>query len=266
MTKGKLLLLTSIAVVSLAAVATGITFAAYTAAPKGYTFDGEAESFSVFSIDHYFHGGTGTKDDPYLISNPIEMRNLSKLQAMGAILASSGDSICNHFKLSNSFTWSGVDLSPIAADSDHSWKGVFDGDGKTIHGLSINATGSYAGLFGYVNGGEVKNFILSAPELTTSGTSTAGFAVGTIASGTVTEIGVYGGTSNLKTRAKMVFGGATTSAYAIVGSGSPTKINFLSSVENANLDTPTTYTYTATKASAASLYLWLNGASVSDSN
>lgn len=245
----------------LAGAATGITLAAvYTNPSENYAFNGSSsgteEPFQTFSIAHYFHGGTGADSShAYEIANPIELRNLSKLQARGLIAAGT------YFKLLNSFTWSGDDLTPIGADSSHAWAGKFDGGGKVIHGLQITASGSYGGMFGYVDGGEVQNFVLSAPKLTTSGASTSGFAVGYLKAGSAcTKIGIYGGTEYLKCRAVMELGGATTNANCIVGSGSATKLNFIPSV-TANLDVETAKTF-ATATTAGTYNLWLDGASV----
>ncbi len=244
-----------------AGVATGVTLAAtYTNPVESYTFDGSTNDFQSFSVAHYFHGGTGASAGAaYEISSPIELRNLSKLQEAGLIADGT------YFKLVNSFSWSGASLTPIGSSSKP-WKGNFDGDGKTIHGLVVNASGcTYSGMFGYMNGGSVQNFILSAPQLTTTGASTVGFAVGRVNSGTCTKIAVYGGTANLKCRAKLVLGGATTSANAIVGAGTSTCINFTNSVPNTNLSAATAHTY-ASATTAGTYYLWLNGGTVTNSN
>ena len=42
--------------------------------------------------------------------------------------------------------------TPIGTDSNHPFKGNFDGNGHTISGVYVNSTGSHNGLFGYVEG------------------------------------------------------------------------------------------------------------------
>ena len=46
--------------------------------------------------------------------------------------------------------------TPIG-NNDKRYTGIFDGDGHTISGLYINGSNSMQGLFGYINGGTVKN-------------------------------------------------------------------------------------------------------------
>ncbi len=248
----------------------GVTYATsyYQKPAESYSFDGDAQNIQVFQIKHYFHSGTGADSShPYEISNPIELRNLSKLQSLGYIADGT------YFKLVNSFTWSGADLIPIG-DTSHAWKGHFDGNGKVIHGLSIDATGlTNSGMFGYVNGGTVENFILSAPTLTTTVASYAGFAVGNLNAGTCTKIGIYGGTSNLKCRATLVLGGkANGGGNTIVGKegdgSTSTCQNYLTSVAGATLTAATSkvYTNSGNDITAETYNLWLNGASVANSN
>ena len=50
---------------------------------------------------------------------------------------------------------------PIGTSSINSYKGTFDGNGKTISGLYIKSTADYQGLFGRVNGGTVKDLSVS---------------------------------------------------------------------------------------------------------
>ncbi len=47
--------------------------------------------------------------------------------------------------------------TPIGSDSSHAYYGTFDGCGYTISNLSVDGELVYAGLFGYINGGTVKN-------------------------------------------------------------------------------------------------------------
>lgn len=68
--------------------------------------------------------------------------------------------------------------TPIGKSSSYAYKGVFDGQGYTVKNLSItgSATGSY-GLFGYVNGGTIKNLTVSGSiTLTGNGSSSYGAA------------------------------------------------------------------------------------------
>jgi len=56
--------------------------------------------------------------------------------------------------------------TPIGSSS-YPFKGIFDGQGKTISGLSVNG-GDYAGLFGYVENGQIKNLNVVAAKIKTA--------------------------------------------------------------------------------------------------
>jgi Zn-dependent metalloprotease len=103
-----------------------------------------------------FSGGTGTSDDPYLISDALDLVQLG----------------------SRSYFWNkyfrqiaDIDLSAYAGtsfnvigDDANAFTGVFDGNSHTISNLTYtSSTGrDYAGLFGYIGaGGLVKNVKLS---------------------------------------------------------------------------------------------------------
>lgn len=55
----------------------------------------------------------------------------------------------------------GIDWTPIGKDDNKAYTGTFDGNGKTITGLTVTGSDQYAGLFGYIgSGGKVKNVVL----------------------------------------------------------------------------------------------------------
>jgi len=225
----------------------GVTFA------SAYKSPSESKSFAFGSMDvsdnnfralaDYFAGGEGTPASPYLISNSLHLRNLSKLQNSG--LLPSG----LHFKLSTSFQYEGEAMRPIgywASSSDMKpFLGTFDGDGHTIYGLKIVGSSSdkRLGLFGQVGKSEtaatVKNLVLSAPSVTiasSSGTPYAGFAVGYLLSASsCSHVAVYGGTTSYSTpRAKFVNSSSlTVNTYGIVGNAAGTSCGFLATLDNA---------------------------------
>ncbi len=79
----------------------------------------------------------------------------------------------------------------IGKDDLNPYTGTFDGDNKTISGLYIETNTSHQGLFGYVNGGTIKNLKLSNPTIT--GNYSVGGVVGEN-HGTVENVKVIDGT------------------------------------------------------------------------
>ncbi len=65
----------------------------------------------------------------------------------------------------------------------HPFDGEFDGQGHTIDSLTINNQ-TYAGLFGYVKDGSIKNLTLTNPSLSTQDNSYLGFIAGLITQNT----------------------------------------------------------------------------------
>lgn len=111
-----------------------------------------------------FAGGTGTKDNPYQISNGAELAYLAQQVNSEKI-----DSEDTFITLTNNIDLNNKAWTPIG-NSDSVFAGTFDGNGHTISGLYINITGSYSpakkgrlyqGLFGCVEDGTVQNLIVT---------------------------------------------------------------------------------------------------------
>ncbi len=242
MKKKSIILLVSILTIgAVAGASVGITYAtSYSHEPESYTFDGSSENVTAFSVGHYFHGGSGTSDDPFLITNSIEMRNFAKLQNYGLI------SQAYYYKLRNSFNWTGDAMEPIGV-TGHAFTGQFNGGGMTISGLLVSASGTSAGLFGVTNGANIHDLILSGPTITCeAASSTAGFVCGTSTSATtVTNVYICGGSAAFTRRAKLTAGtsGSVTTVTLpyVVGSSSNftvTTSGFVTAVDS----TSTVYT------------------------
>lgn len=97
--------------------------------------------------------GTGTAEDPYLISNVAQLESLRDLSNLGS------GQITAHAKLVND-----IDLAYASASSwipvskSNAFAGTFDGNGHCIKNLySSFYQGGYVGLFGFVDGGTIKN-------------------------------------------------------------------------------------------------------------
>lgn len=68
----------------------------------------------------------------------------------------------------------GIDWTPIGKGYNHQYTGTFDGNGKTITGLTVTGSDRYTGLFGFIKG-TVKNVVLTEINIT-SGTFVGGVA------------------------------------------------------------------------------------------
>jgi hypothetical protein len=145
--------------------------------------------------------GSGTQADPYQIT---ELGNLLWMSNNVATQGVAGKyyKLMTDIDASATAYWSGG-FAPIGAWSDPDYTffgGVFDGNGKTITGLTINRpTKDYVGLFGYIDsGGSVTNLTLSGG--TVMGGGYVADLVGWSESGTVTNCratGAVSGTSDV---------------------------------------------------------------------
>ena len=112
-----------------------------------------ATSFAQFS-----GSGAGTENDPYLILNPIQLNQLRNFLNQSGV----------YFKL-----MADIDLTEFLEDenpdqgwqpigtSSNSFRGILDGNGKTISGLLINRSDAdNIALVAYAQGATIKNLII----------------------------------------------------------------------------------------------------------
>ena len=100
-----------------------------------------------------------------------------------------------------------IDWTPIGKDDNKAYTGTFDGNGKTITGLTVTGSYKYAGLFGDIDeNGTVKNVVLEDVQITSDNSS--GYAGGVAGDswGTIENCSVSGSVSG------------TTFAGGVVGS------------------------------------------------
>ena len=135
-----------------------------------------------------YSGGTGTKDDPYLIANANDLNKLAhhlNYQSTGYFddkyFVQTADIDCSGWTYYD--TW-----EVIGKDADHPFGGHYDGGGYSITGFTITTDGQYAGLFGYIKGGpyngseantkiaEVHGVVLMNPTITVTANSSDQYA------------------------------------------------------------------------------------------
>ncbi len=78
----------------------------------------------------------------------------------------------------------------IGFDESSSFRGTFDGNGKTISNLKITSTENNVGLFGYIAGATIRNFTLENADVT--GEKCTAAVVGNANSGTIEKVTVQG--------------------------------------------------------------------------
>lgn len=128
------------------------------------------------SIATSYHGGTGTKEDPYQIFTAEEF-----IYFISSI--NNGENYSNtYFILTSNINFGGFSISQISFMESNAFAGELDGNGKTISNFSVDCTNTeYIGLFGYVSG-MLKNFNITSADinlnLDDSNTHYGGFLVG----------------------------------------------------------------------------------------
>ena len=140
--------------------------------------------------------GSGSNGDPYQISTAAQLARLAELVNAGtAPYAEAGKFYLLMNDLDLSGYASGEGWVPIGKNTSPytAFKGSFNGNGKTITGLTINRPGTdYQGLFGYLDApaAELKNLGVAGASI--SGKSYVGGVAGYINSGTVQNCFVNG--------------------------------------------------------------------------
>ena len=107
--------------------------------------------------------GNGTEADPYVITTAQQLADLAWF-----INNNKSAYYSKHYKLGNDIDLSGGTWTVIGfydgsnASQKRGFKGIFDGNGKTISGLNnISTEHKTMALFGYLDGGTIKNLTVS---------------------------------------------------------------------------------------------------------
>jgi len=121
-----------------------------------------------------FSGGSGTQADPYKISKPEDLVELSNFTNVNKGAATVGQ----YFILTNNINMAGIsNFVPIGIEENmntHHFRGNFDGKRFSIKNLTINDTAAstlYIALFGKTKGATIANIILDKASFTYAGSS-----------------------------------------------------------------------------------------------
>jgi hypothetical protein len=122
-----------------------------------YTFSNVTANHSIavsFKQKQDFSGGSGTQQNPYLISSRADMERL-------ATNVNGGQNYSGvYFGLTRDLTGvNDVTTTVVGKSYSHYFSGIFDGSGHTLKVNLYGAAGSeaYVGVFGYTNGATIKN-------------------------------------------------------------------------------------------------------------
>lgn len=146
----------------------------------------------AFAEEPLFDGGSGTRDDPYQITNETQLRNIdTDLTAI--------------YELKNDITMTSDNFMPIGPNSTTPFRGVLYGNDHKIVNFKqtqLLGDGQYGGLFGYINGGRVTNLEMENVNVKNSSNNAyaggiAGYIIGDVVnckvSGTVNSTSWTGG-------------------------------------------------------------------------
>ena len=143
--------------------------------------------------------GTGTKDDPYVISNSTGLDILAQIVNLGTDF---GPDVTHpdgyFFELGSNIYYSGSTNNYTAIGTpDRPFRGHFEGTNNTVDNIRITTSDGYQGVFGYVGaGGTVRNINLANAIIKVS-LSTSDYVAGIVGccvGGSVSDCIVYNST------------------------------------------------------------------------
>lgn len=131
-------------------------------------------------------------------------------------LAAIKDDLSGKYILMADLDMTDVAFEPIGQTSSASFKGTFDGNYHKISNLKIESSSQYVGMFGYINGGTIKNLLLENVNIKGTNTYVGGLA-GNNYSGTITNVGITGEVTSTNNYVGGLIGnnnGTITNAYS----------------------------------------------------
>ena len=126
-------------------------------------------AYATFTIrrDWALHNGGDSEADAYVISTTDDLDLLAQRVNDGTTYKNKFFKLGDDITYSHTTDWNDAtstenNFTSIGTDVYHTFKGIFDGNGKTVSGIRIKSGDGYKGLFGFIyDGAVVKNVILS---------------------------------------------------------------------------------------------------------
>ena len=149
-------------------------------------------NFSEFAVEQIppLFDGEGTETSPYLINSIDKLVALRDEVNAGEAYEGKYFQLTDNITLTDEWTSIGNGSRSSKSYTGNSFKGVFNGDNKTISGLTITSTtgdDAAIGLFGVVDGGTVKNLNLTDVNINVANSDLAGAAIGMMLNGATAD-------------------------------------------------------------------------------
>ena len=136
-----------------------------------------------YGVKSLFTSGTGTEQDPFVISSETDLNTLRDSVAGGTSYAG------KYFELGTDIPLAASSWTPIGSQ-DKPFSGTFDGAGKTISDMTITAASGYSGFFGSLSGARVKDLTIANADITCADDAWVGVLAGRANSSTITGCSV----------------------------------------------------------------------------
>ena len=122
-------------------------------------------TYRYIALSPIFGGGDGTPANPYIISSHTQLAVMREL--INSEKSPYADAGINYKLNADIDLASYTDWEPIGVylETPIPFQGVFDGNGFSISNLKVEGYRDYAGLFGYIDKGVVKNLTVKDPVL-----------------------------------------------------------------------------------------------------
>ncbi len=142
----------------------------------------DSGAFGTIGLRSYFHCGTGTEEDPFVITRPQHLFNLSRLQSLGVFseqkyfqlgynldntgekkvyAGDTGEELANVLDMMDYNGTSNQKTLANIGNESTPFYGIFEGNGLEIKNAQVHCSLEDSGLFGYVSSrAEVRNLIL----------------------------------------------------------------------------------------------------------
>ena len=108
-------------------------------------------SAAINPVAGKFYNITLNKDKGYTVSEDGKTYTVYTADGLMAWNDAAQNDLSLNCTLTADITLTG-EWTPIGADYNNAYTGIFDGNGKTITGLTVTTSDQYAGLFGYLSG------------------------------------------------------------------------------------------------------------------